>query len=78
MSSDVITKLKKWEFPFLVGLFALNLYCAFMVNPLPIMEGGIDILHLSIAAVMLMMAGDRLQEKINKQKEDDKSEKDDN
>ena len=44
-----------------------------MVNPLPIMEGGIDILHLSLAAVMLMMAGDRLQEKINNQKEDDKS-----
>ena len=73
MLSDVITKLKKWELPFLLGLFALNLYCAFMVNPLPIMEGGIDILHLSIAAVMLMMAGDRLQEKINNQKEDDKS-----
>ena len=73
MSSDVITKLKKWELPFLLGLFALNLYCAFMVNPLPIMEGGIDILHLSIAAVMLMMAGDRLQEKINNQKDDDKS-----
>jgi peptidoglycan/LPS O-acetylase OafA/YrhL len=68
MSSDIITKLKKWELPFLVGLFALNLYCAFMVNPLPIMEGGIDILHLSLAAVMLMMAGDRLQEKINKDK----------
>ena len=78
MSSDVITKLKKWELPFLLMLFALNLFCAFTVNPLPIMEGGINILHLSLAAVMLMMAGDRLQETINKQKEDDKSEKDDN
>ena len=78
MSSDVITKLKKWELPFLLGLFALNLFCAFTVNPLPITEGGIDILHLSLAAVMLMMAGDRLQETINNQKDDDKSKKDDN
>ena len=67
MLSNIIAKLKKLEFPFLVGLFALNLYCAFMVNPLPIMEGGIDILHLSLAAVMLMMVGDRLQEKIDNQ-----------
>ena len=65
-ASDTITKLKKWELPFLLGLFALNLYCAFMVNPLPIMEGGIDILHLSLAAVMLMMAGERLEKKIDK------------
>ena len=63
MLSDVITKLKKWELPFLLGLFALNLYCAFMVNPLPVMEGGIDILHLSLAAVMLMMAAERLEKK---------------
>ena len=66
MSSDAITKLKKLELPFLLGLFALNLYCAFMVNPLPIMEGGVDILHLSLAAVMLMMAGERLEKKIDK------------
>ena len=64
MSSDVITKLKKWELPFLLGLFALNLFCAFTVNPLPILEGGIDILHLSLAAVMLMMAGERLEKKV--------------
>ena len=66
MSSSIITKLKKWELPFLLGLFALNLFCAFTVNPLPIMEGGIDILHLSLAAVMLMMAGERLEKKIDK------------
>ena len=66
MLSDVIIKLKKWELPFLLGLFALNLYCAFMINPLPIMEGGIDILHLSLAAVMLMMAAERLEKKIDK------------
>ncbi len=73
MSSVVITKLKKWELPFVLGLFALNLYFAFMVYPFPIMEGVIDILHLSLAAVMLMMAGERLETKINNQKEDDKS-----
>ena len=73
MLSNTIEALKMWELPFLLVLFALNLFCAFTVNP-----GGVDILHLSLSAVMLMMAGDRLQEKINKQKEDEKSEKDDN
>ena len=63
MLSNTIETLKKWELPFLLALFTLNLYCAFTVNPT-----GIDILHLSISAVMLMMAGDRLQEKINKDK----------
>ena len=66
MLGDTITKLKKLELPFLLGLFALNLYCAFMINPLPVMEGGIDILHLSLAAVMLMMAAERLEKKIDK------------
>jgi hypothetical protein len=64
MLNNIIESMKKWELPFLLGLFALNLYCAFMVNPLPIMEGGIDILHLSISAVMLMMAGERLEKKV--------------
>ena len=73
MLNNIIESLRAWELPFLLALFALNLFCAFTINP-----GGVDILHLSLSAVMLMMAGDRLQEKINKQKEDDESEKDDN
>jgi len=64
MLSNTIEALKMWELPFLLALFALNLLCAFTVNPLPVLEGGIDILHLSLSAVMLMMAGERLEKKV--------------
>jgi hypothetical protein len=59
MLSNTIKALKMWELPFLLALFALNLFCAFTINP-----GGVDILHLSLSAVMLMMAGERLEKKV--------------
>ena len=59
MLGNTIRALKMWELPFLLALFALNLFCAFTINP-----AGVDILHLSLSAVMLMMAGERLEKKV--------------
>ena len=63
MLNNIIKFLKAWDLPFLFVLFALNLYCAFMINPLPVMEGGIDVLHMSIACVMAIMLVERLEKK---------------
>ena len=59
--SDTLKSLRKLELPFIVCLFALNLYCAFTVNP-----DGVDSIHLTLSAVLLMMAGDKLEETFKK------------
>jgi hypothetical protein len=59
--SDILKSLRKLELPFIVGLFALNLFCAFTVNP-----GGVDSIHLTLSAVLLMMAGDKLEDVFKK------------
>ena len=61
MLSNTIKALKMWELPFLLALFALNLFCAFTVNP-----GGVDSIHLTLSAVLLMMAGDKLEKSFKK------------
>ena len=61
MLSNTIEALKMWELPFLLALFALNLFCAFTVNP-----GGVDSIHLTLSAVLLMMAGDKLEASLKK------------
>ncbi len=60
--SDMLKSLRKIELPFIVCLFALNLFCAFTVNP-----GGIDSIHLTLSAVLLMMAGSKLEEVLKKE-----------
>jgi hypothetical protein len=59
--SDTLKHLRKLELPFIACLFALNLYCAFTVNP-----DGVDSIHLTLSAVLLMMAGDKLEETLKK------------
>lgn len=58
---DILKSLRKIELPFILFLFALNLYCAFTVSP-----GGVDSIHLTLSAVLLMMAGDKLEETFKK------------
>ena len=61
MLNNIIETLRKLELPFILCLFALNLFCAFTVNP-----GGVDSIHLTLSAVLLMMAGDKLEKSLKK------------